>query len=676
MTSEPINGSEDGQVVPLRAADAGTEARLSESPGPAYVDLTEGKPQRKPVIPEHWRTWERAREHVRLAAARHGHAAAYHGVRSPAYLALTVWWALAGAVRTCARLLAWWHVPHLSMLEHQAAADGLLSDHLRIHKAGREVRTARGMILAAGAVGLAAVVAALSYAPPWVWVVVGLAGLPLLARAGRPAHKPIVQPAVLPAAVQAPTQDVITRALGSLGIPGIDRWLRDGRELVFPSPVREDGPGWRAEVDLPFGVTATQVIERREQLASGLRRPLGAVWPEPVTHEHAGRLELWVGRADVAKARQAPWPLARGGQADVFAPVPFGTDPRGRVVKSPLIYHNWLIGSIPRQGKTATVRVLACAVALDPICEAWIHELKGSGDLDPLERVCHRYVSGVDDPSIGYAAESLRLLRAEVMARADRLKALPRDLCPDKRVTRQIAARRSLRLWPVGCVIDEAQNLFAHPAHGKPAAVDAEFVIKIGPAFGVFLVIATQRPDKASLPTGVSGNVSQRFCLKVMGQVETDMVLGTSAYKNGLRPTTLRPEIDAGIGYQVGAGPAPQVVRSFYLDMPATERVAVRARALREAAGTLTGHAAELAGEPRDVLADVLAVFGSDAGLQWDEAAARLASRFPGRWDGATGEAVSAECRGRGVASVNVKSAGQVAKGCRLADVRAAAGAP
>ena len=38
--------------------------------------------------------------------------------------------------------------------------------------------------------------------------------------------------------------------------------------------------------------------------------------------------------------------------------------------------------------------------------------------------------------------------------------------------------------------------------------MDAEFVIKIGPAFGVVLVIATQRPDKASLPTGVSGNVS------------------------------------------------------------------------------------------------------------------------------------------------------------------------
>ena len=43
-----------------------------------------------------------------------------------------------------------------------------------------------------------------------------------------------------------------------------------------------------------------------------------------------------------------------------------------------------------------------------------MHELKGSGDLDPLEKVCHRFCSGIDDESIAYAAESLRLLRAEI----------------------------------------------------------------------------------------------------------------------------------------------------------------------------------------------------------------------------------------------------------------------
>jgi len=686
MSTDTTEPQANGQVISLRAGEVPTEVQLdTRTPGPAYVDVSDGTAARKPVIPSHLREGDGlaglrrgVRRHLAHLAVRHGHAAAYHGVRSPKYLTLTIVWAIVGLYRVSERLIKWWHVADHYRLEHQAAADGLLTEHLRIHKSGRESRTARAIILATCAVVSAVGVLFLAkHAPRSAWIAGGVVAVLLLARHGRPAGKPIVQPAVLPAAVQAPSQDVITRALGSLGIAGIDKWLRDGRELVFPSPVREDGPGWRAEVDLPFGTTASMVIERREQLASGLRRPLGAVWPEPVTHEHAGRLELWVGRVDVAKARPAPWPLLRAGQADVFQPVPFGADVRGRTVKVPLIYHNWLIGAIPRQGKTAAVRVLACACALDPLCEMWVHELKGSGDLDPLERVAHRFVSGVHDEAIGYAAESLRLLRAEIGRRADRLKALPRELCPDKRVTREIASKRALKLWPLACVIDEAQNLFSHSQFGKAAGQDAEFIIKIGPAFGVFLILATQRPDKASLPTGVSGNVSLRFCLKVMGQTENDMILGTSAYKNGIRATTFRPEIDAGIGYLLGATPAPLVVRTSYLDMHAAERVALRARQLREAAGTLTGVAAGQAEDTaRDVLADLAAVFGGDNSLPWAEAAARLAQRFPDRWDGITGEALSADCRAAGVRSVTVRQGQQTAKGCKLADVQAAASQP
>ena len=55
----------------LRAVDAGTEVRLDESagPAPAYVDLTRAEPQRRAIIPEHWRTLEAAKRHVQLAAA-------------------------------------------------------------------------------------------------------------------------------------------------------------------------------------------------------------------------------------------------------------------------------------------------------------------------------------------------------------------------------------------------------------------------------------------------------------------------------------------------------------------------------------------------------------------------------------------------------------------------------
>jgi hypothetical protein len=75
----------------------------------------------------------------------------------------------------------------------------------------------------------------------------------------------------------------------------------------------------------------------------------------------------------------------------------------------------------------------------------------------------------------------------------------------------------------------------------------------------------------------------------------------------------------------------------------------------------------------RDVLADVAEVFGADAGLHWDVLAQRLADHFPDRWADATAEAVSAQCRGLGVPSVDVKMAGRNLKGCRRADIQRAA---
>ena len=82
--------------------------------------------------------------------------------------------------------------------------------------------------------------------------------------------------------------------------------------------------------------------------------------------------------------------------------------------------------------------MLACAAALDPLVELWMHELKGTGDLDPFEQVCHRFVSGIDDESIGYAAESLKLLRAEIEApHRPAARSSTARLCPDKKVTRR-----------------------------------------------------------------------------------------------------------------------------------------------------------------------------------------------------------------------------------------------
>jgi len=150
MSTDTAEPQANGQVISLRAAEAPTEVRLSEDHrAPAYVDVSDGAAARKPVIPSHLREGDGlaglvrgVRRHLAHLAARHGHAAAYHGIRSPGYITLTVAWAVVGVFRILGRILRWWHATDLYQLEHQAAADGLLTEHLRIHKQGRESRMA------------------------------------------------------------------------------------------------------------------------------------------------------------------------------------------------------------------------------------------------------------------------------------------------------------------------------------------------------------------------------------------------------------------------------------------------------------------------------------------------------------------------------------------------------
>ncbi|WKK21672.1 cell division protein FtsK [Streptomyces olivoreticuli] len=653
---------------------ADSEATEEDGTGPVLVDraapVVSGPgllervrdSKRLDVIP----AWAKSRaefaDAVGWLAGHVGHTVAFHAVRSPVYAVKLAGRAPAGAARIIGGRMRWVADTESEPLRQAAARAENAEEYLKLtRQRDRRVRW-RGAVAAAALPVLLALTLYLVYgAPFWLQLAVLAAAVCWCGILGAPADKPLSTRAVIKPEVQKLTSDMVVKAMASIGIGAIASAVAKGGDGIrFTAPITREGPGWRADIDLPLGVTVGDVADRRARLASGLRRPLGCVWPDADPNEHEGRLILWVGDRDLSKTGIVKWQLAGARRHDVFKRVPFGLDPRGRAQAVPLIQHNVLIGSQPGQGKTSSVRVLACGAALDPSVELWLHENKGTGDLDSLACVSHRFVSGIDDESIQYAADSLKLLRQEVMRRAAAIKKLPRDLCPDKRITRQIADKRSLKLWPLLAVFDECQNVFAHPTYGKQAGEDAEFVIKLGRALGVILVLATQRPDKDSLPTGISGNVSIRFCLRVAGQVENDMILGTSAYKNGVRATAFRPEIDAGNGYLAGAGPLPVVVRTAYLDGPATNTIAQRALALRKSEGTLSGFALGeetglAAGPSYDLLADIAAVVPATEERVWNERiAARLAELRPEVYGGWKGENVTSALKPHGIKTQGV----------------------
>jgi S-DNA-T family DNA segregation ATPase FtsK/SpoIIIE len=627
-------GPDTAPARPGVPADAGAVRvdQPGEVPGDWLADLAVRARERRPIIPPWLRSLREATGTLRWVAGHYLHVSGYHATRAPKYGAKLAARTPRGAARLVSGMARWTFDLEGHPVRMASVAKADPEAYLKLSRQRDSRVRLRVWVTGTAAVLAAFAALAAALAPPPAQCAALALAVAVLGRLGAPADRPLIDRAVVGAVREKLTSDIVIRALGSLGIPAISQAIaRNPRAaLEFKAPITRDGPGWRADLDLPYGVTVAEVMEKRDKLASGLRRPLGCVWPETMPGQHTGRLVLFVGDQDMSKARQPAWPLARHGTADLFKPVPFGTDQRGRVVTLTLMFANVIIGSIPRMGKTFKLRLLALIAALDPRAELHLYDFKGTGDLSPLESVAHRYRAGDDDGDIAYALADFRELRDELRRRTTAVRGLPLDVCPLKQVTPDLASTTSLGLHPVVIGVDECQVMFEHPKHGAEFEDICTDLVKRGPAVGIVVILATQRPDAKSLPTGISSNAVMRMCLKVMGHTENDMVLGTSAHRNGIR-ATMFSFADKGICYFGGEGEAPRIVRGFYIDAPAAEKIALRARALRDHAGTLTGHA--LGHEPGtgpsyDLLADVAAVV-TEPKLWSETVVTRLAALRP-----------------------------------------------
>ncbi|MFG3145309.1 cell division protein FtsK [Streptomyces sp. NPDC048243] len=651
------SGTESGDPTARTMVDL----PAAKATGPGYLGRLQGA-RRRSVVPIWLKSLAELKTATGWVARHYAHSLGYHALRTPVYATRLAFQAPTGAARFVGGAMRWvadreGEPVRLAAVRREDAAEYL---KLSRQRDGR-VRLRTLVAVLGMFVGLGSALAMYVLAPDWLQAVSASAVLMALGAAGRRADAPVVHRAVeLPKAVKL-TSDIVLRALGSLGIPAINQAQGKGRDgFEFTAPITRDGPGWRAEGNLPYGVTVTDVIERRDRLASGLRRPLGCVWPEAVPDEHTGHLVLWVGDQDMNKAKKPAWPLAKAGTVDLFKPVAYGTDQRGRWVDVTLMYIAGVIGAIPRMGKTFLLRLLLLIAALDPRAELHTYDMKGTGDLDPVgNAVSHRHAAGDDDESIAYALADWRAVREELRRRVKVIRSLPRDICPENKVTSALADKRSLGLHPILIAVDECQVLFEHPDHGKEFEEIATDLVKRGPATGIVFLAATQRPDAKSLPTGISANASARWCLKVMGQTENDMVLGTSAYKRGVRATMFAWG-DKGIHYFIGEGSDARIVGAVYVDGPAADVIAARARKVREKAGLLSGYALGEApevvtGPAYDLLSDVLAVVPAKETKVWSETVvARLAELRPEVYDGWDPEGLAAALKPHGVATIQV----------------------
>ncbi|MGW5688879.1 hypothetical protein [Nonomuraea sp. NPDC003754] len=421
-------------------------------PTDLLAELAARRQERQPLIPVWLRSRADALQVLKWQAEHTGYVLAYHALRAPKYAAKLAARSPAGVWRLLVTLVRWLFDLEGRPVRRAAATKEEAAEYLALSRQRDDRVKARLWTLLVGAITLVLVgIFVAVAAPTWVqWAILGVL-IGVAGAIGSPADQPLLDRAVIPSRVRKLTSEQVLDALGSLSISAINQALgKNGRGITFPAPIMRDGPGWRAEVDLPLGVTVSDVLEKRDKLASGLRRALGCVWPEPVSEEHPGRLVLWVGDQEMRKATQPAWPLLKSGQVSLFDPIPYGNDQRGRPVSILLMFANVLIGSMPRYGKTFALRVLLLACALDPLAELRLFELKGTGDLSALERVAHHYAKGATDSAKAACVASLAEVYAELDRRAQVIDGLPRHQAPEFKVTPELAARKDLgctRWW-------------------------------------------------------------------------------------------------------------------------------------------------------------------------------------------------------------------------------------
>ncbi|MFM9694545.1 FtsK/SpoIIIE domain-containing protein [Streptomyces europaeiscabiei] len=550
-----------------------------------------------PVVPTFLRRMDAFVEATKWTTSYYAHITAFHTFRSPVYLARLLARFPRGAGRLIVRWGRWVADTEARPVAAKAAASADIEAWLALSR--EHTRRVHPRRIASTAVATATSITTLTcwfLVPGWT-ISAAIAAAALAGLNGKKGDKPLITRYVATNVMRRLDSTEVFDALAAIGIEG-----KKGRKGVeFASEVMRDGPGWRAEVDLPPGVEATAVLEKRSALAAAMRRPISTVWPEADRTAHPGRLVLWVAQRDPAKAGRKLWPLMKEGQADVYQPLPYGFDPRGNLVEITLMYSNLLVGGIPGSGKTSCALAIVLGVALDPTAELWIYELKGSGDLDSVRPICHRYVSGDEDEDLEAGLAGMRSGIAEYQRRAKFIKGLPASEVPEgRKVTRALAEKYPEQdLGPRVIVIDEVQELFTHAEYKEEAAALATRLIKKGRAYGIILILLTQNPDAPSLPSSVSSSVGTRLCLAVMDWRANNNVLGTGAYDRGLRATDISID-EQGTGI-LARGREGTTVRAAFIKQTEAEDIAARALALRTAAGTLSGQSVGAAVEEKDV---------------------------------------------------------------------------
>lgn len=374
------------------------------------------------------------------------------------------------------------------------------------------------------------------------------------------------------------TETMLNRAFTAAKIIG------EGQELRLLTPVISDGAdAWSVMLELP-NATVDKVRAREVELAGELGIARSQLDLQQVGGE--SRLTLWASMRDPLDRTVRSPLLDRREPLNTWREgIPLAFDKRGRIVAVTISDYSLLFGGTTRSGKGMGVANVLAGALLDPRVKVRLFDGKGTGEYVPFAPVLHTFVRR--NP-----ARLRDFLRVEVEEMNRRTEILV-ELGLSKLTEDLIEKVGGIEL----VIVDELATYTAPEGPSKEYAEEiVEYLAQlaaVGAAVGIVLVLATQYPEVAIVPSRLRGNCSGRMAMRTENAEASNTILGKGQAGNGYDSSKIpNAKSTRGRGWLTTPDTGMIAVRSLFIDESTGEIRTVIAigTELRRTAGTLPGH--------------------------------------------------------------------------------------
>lgn len=290
----------------------------------------------------------------------------------------------------------------------------------------------------------------------------------------------------------------LIEALTVVGVLTRPKEGQPGPVLSYRGPPRTDDAGTSVTVMLPPGMLASEVIAKRERLASVMRVPLARL---VITHPEGqapDAVTFWVGTATAAGNVAAP--ISTAAHTRWADPLRLGLDARGRSVNVQTVGVHTALAGATGFGKTTAARLIAAHALLDRTARVFIIDGKAdAADWSDAEPSCSGFVGRINDDTPAKVAAIFAEVLGIVRDRAQR------------------SAGRGRAPWPgVLLIVEEWAAVRSHAAvvldRKGVEALDRQLSTLLATArsSGVHVVLLAQRLTADNLPATQKANVVQR----------------------------------------------------------------------------------------------------------------------------------------------------------------------